>query len=265
MSEGMQSPHLPRPAPKVAAPGALQPLSGWATAGWALLTLLAWLAAEAVVLIVFLVRWFAFNPGVPIDADMIAHNGYLVSLAAIVSAAVQCAVVVLAIRRTRWPVADYLGLVRRPHPREVVFCLACVALLLVASDLVSWLIGHDLVPPFMRNVYLAARDAGAIALLLLAVAVAAPIGEEIVFRGFMFRGLAASRLGPTGTIVVTSAVWAAIHLQYDWLGIAQIFCLGLLFGWVRWRSGSTALTMLMHAACNLVATVETAVIVEGLS
>jgi len=95
------------------------------------------------------------------------------------------------------------------------------------------------------------------------------VREDLCTRPAVLHGGAimafADTLGATGTIVVTSAVWAAIHLQYDWLGIAQIFCLGLLFGWVRWRSGSTALTILMHAATNVAATVETAVILEWLS
>jgi uncharacterized protein len=263
----MPSPHLPEPAGQVAPPAPARPLSAWSTAGWALLAFCAWLAAEALVLILFLVRWFARNPGVPINVDQVSHNGYVVSIAAIASMAVQCGVVMLAIRRTRQPVAEYLGLVRRPHVREVVFCLASIAVLLVASDLLSWTIGHDLVPPFMVKIYQAARDGGpaGFLLLLIAVVVAAPIGEEIMFRGFLFRGWATSPLGVTVTIVMTAAIWAGIHVQYDWFGIAQVFCLGLLFGWVRARSGSTLLTIMMHAVCNLAATIETAVIVDWLS
>src|ERR1043166_1423716 len=122
----MRSPHLPEPAGRAAPPAPARPLTAWSTAGWALLAFCAWLAAEALVLIVFLVRWFARNPGVPIDVDKISHNGYVVSIAAIVSMAVQCGVVLLAVRRARQPIAEYLGLVRRPHVREVVFCLASV-------------------------------------------------------------------------------------------------------------------------------------------
>ena len=264
MSTRMRSPHLPKPAAPAPPAGPLQPLSAWATAGWAVLAFFAWLAAEALVLIVFLVRWYARNPGVPLDVDRVAHDGYVVSIAAIASMAVQCAVIALAIRRWRQPVAEYLGLVRRPRAREVVFCLASIAVLLVASDLLSLMIGHELVPPFMAKVYSAARDAGtpAILLLLIAAVVAAPIGEEIVFRGFLFRGWTASPLGVNGTIVLTSAIWAAIHVQYDWFGIGQVFCLGLLFGWVRARSGSLALTMMMHSVCNIAATAETAVIID---
>ena len=66
-------------------------------------------------------------------------------------------------------------------------------------------------------------------------------------------------------VVIISILWAAGHVRYDWFGLLTIFLLGLLFGWVRWRSGSTALTMLMHGILNLWAMLETAVKVEGLS
>jgi uncharacterized protein len=266
MSDGPQSPDLPQPATAAPAGGLpLRPLSARATTGWALLALLAWLAADAVVVFAFLLRWVALNPGAQLDLDKISHDGRLLALAAIVGTMAQCGVAILAIRRARWPVAAYLGLDRKPHAREVVFCLACVALILVASDLLSWLLGRELLPSFEVKVYESVRDPGAIALALTAVAIAAPIGEEIMFRGFLFRGWAASPLGVAGTIVLTSVTWAAMHTQYDWFEIVQIFCLGLLFGWVRWRSGSIALTMLMHAVTNVAATIETAVIIEWLS
>jgi membrane protease YdiL (CAAX protease family) len=41
--------------------------------------------------------------------------------------------------------------------------------------------------------------------------------------------------------------------------------MGLLLGWVRWRSGSAALTLLMHAIANLWAMLETIVKVQWLS
>ena len=65
--------------------------------------------------------------------------------------------------------------------------------------------------------------------------------------------------------MVISAAWAVIHVQYDWFGILQIFLTGLLFGWVRWRSGSTLLTFLLHGLMNAWATVETIVKIDWLS
>jgi len=39
--------------------------------------------------------------------------------------------------------------------------------------------------------------------------------EELFFRGFLFRGLSSSFMGPVGAVLVTSALWALIHTQYD--------------------------------------------------
>ena len=55
--------------------------------------------------------------------------------------------------------------------------------------------GRAIVPPFVIDAYRSARDSGTIWLLVIALVIAAPLTEEIVFRGFMYRGLAASRVG----------------------------------------------------------------------
>ena len=59
--------------------------------------------------------------------------------------------------------------------------------------------------------------------------------------------------------------WAVIHIQYDWAGILQVFVIGLLLGWVRWRSNSTALPILLHVLFNAEATIETVIAVEYLT
>ena len=66
-------------------------------------------------------------------------------------------------------------------------------------------------------------------------------------------------------IVVISLLWAALHVQYDWTGMLQIFVVGLFLGWMRWRSGSTLLTFLLHALFNLEGTLETLVQVHFLA
>ena len=243
---------------------ALRPRGFWWTLGWGLLAFLAWLAAEAIVLVVFLLRWSALHPEQPLDVRQFDSDGWLIAFSVLLPAVIECAVLALAARRSGWSVKDYLGLTR-PRRHDVMLGLACVVVLMAGSDVLSWLLGRELLPPFMVNVYRAARDSGAAPLLLVAAVIAAPIGEELMFRGFLFRGWAASSLGVGGTVLATSAIWALIHLQYDWFGVAQIFCIGLVFGWLRWRSGSTALTMLLHGVVNLVAAIETAVILEWLS
>ena len=119
-------------------------------------------------------------------------------------------------------------------------------------------------PPFQVEAYQSAKDAGWLLGLLLAIVVVAPVGEEIAFRGFLYRGLV--RPGyELLAIVVISLAWALLHIQYDWLGMAQIFAAGLVLGWFRWASGSTTLTIVMHVLINVEAMLETAIKVELLS
>jgi membrane protease YdiL (CAAX protease family) len=98
--------------------------------------------------------------------------------------------------------------------------------------------------------------------LWLAVGVAAPLFEEIAFRGFLFQGLAASRLRWYGATVVTAILWAAIHVQYDWYEVSTIFALGLVLGTARAMTNSTLLTMWLHCFINLLATAEMALLLK---
>ena len=116
--------------------------------------------------------------------------------------------------------------------------------------MLSWLLGYGLVTPFQLEIYTSASEGGWLLALWLAIVVVTPIGEEILFRGFLFRGWLRSPRDVWPVIVVTSLLWAIIHLQYDWYVIVQIFMFGLLLGWMRWATGSTVLAMLLHALIN---------------
>ncbi len=91
-------------------------------------------------------------------------------------------------------------------------------------------------------------------LISLAVVVAAPIVEEILLRGFLYRGLADSpRLGPGMAIGTTALVGAALHgVGLDLYGIATVYLLGLYLGLVRHLTGSTSLAIVLHAIANAV-------------
>jgi membrane protease YdiL (CAAX protease family) len=89
--------------------------------------------------------------------------------------------------------------------------------------------------------------------LWLAIVVAGPIGEEILFRGFMFRGFVHVPRDAIPSIAFISLIWSLLHIQYDWFTIAEIFAFGVLLGLVRWRTGSTTLTILLHMLYNLLA------------
>jgi hypothetical protein len=96
-------------------------------------------------------------------------------------------------------------------------------------------------------------------LLWLAVLVAAPLAEETLFRGFLFEGLRHSRIRASGAVIFSSVWWASIHIQYDIVGMASVFVLGLFLGCVRLRTQSLIATMCLHCFANLIATLEVAV------
>jgi membrane protease YdiL (CAAX protease family) len=135
---------------------------------------------------------------------------------------------------------------------------------MIVFDALMVVSGRDLVPPFQVEAYQSAKDAGWMLGLMLAIVVVAPVGEEIAFRGFLYRGLVRPGYEQLA-IVVISLAWALLHIQYDWLGMAQIFAAGLTLGWFRWASGSTTLTIIMHVLINFEAMLETAIKVELLS
>ena len=88
-----------------------------------------------------------------------------------------------------------------------------------------------------------------------------PVLEEIVFRGYLFAFLvwllskAANDAGRGAlTVVFAAVVFALVHLAQpgvSWLQLACITSTGTLYGWIRWRSGSTAPAAVSHAAYNL--------------
>ena len=87
----------------------------------------------------------------------------------------------------------------------------------------------------------------------IAVVLLAPFGEEILFRGFAFTGLR-HRLGVTGAAVLTSAVFALIHMGPEvGIGILPVtFILGLAFAVIYYKTQSLLLAIGAHALHNAI-------------
>jgi membrane protease YdiL (CAAX protease family) len=227
----------------------------WATLGW----LVAAFLLSAIAAIVGYSLWL--NGKLPTDSK--ASDGVIIAIGAIVSVPVQVVVLAFAARLRGWDVPTYLGLTM-PRRGEVIVAVAFVIALELVLGLLLLITGNDLVTPFQVDAYRTAREAGALLWFLVAIVIFAPVGEEIAFRGFLYRGLV--RPGrELAAIVLIALIWALMHIQYDWVGILQVFAIGLLLGWIRWATGSTTLTIAMHMLINLEAMIETAIKVEYLS
>lgn len=88
-------------------------------------------------------------------------------------------------------------------------------------------------------------------LALLCLGIAPGVGEEILFRGLIQRGLT-RRLGPLAGVVLTAGIFAAAHL--DPAQSPAAFLLGLYLGAVTQLAGSTRPAIACHVANNVLAT-----------
>ncbi len=229
---------------------ARKPWLFWGTMLWLGAALLAWIAAQAAVL--FALMFSGLGGGGRIDPPSIMTDPVAISAMILVSTPLAVAVLALAVRLRRIPLGDYFAW-RGFGWMQFALGLALVLGVLIASEGIGAVTDRSSQPDFMKDMIVAVRSGGGAWLLLLTGVVIAPFGEEMIFRGFVFRGLAESRVGVVGAIFITSAIWAAIHTQYDLFYMGVIFALGLALAFVRYRSGSTMLTFLLHALVNAAA------------
>ena len=88
---------------------------------------------------------------------------------------------------------------------------------------------------------------GPIWIVLLSVSVFAPFFEEWLCRGIILRGLL-KKMKPGWAIAVSALVFGLIHMNL-WQAIPA-FIIGVILGYVYYKTGSLKLTMLMHCVNN---------------
>ena len=193
----------------------------------------------------------AILAGFGLDLDSLAGK---LALQALLAVTLIVVAFVLAGERGETASPAMLG-VRRPHaslPDVVLYLVIAVACYLTFA-----LIWGALVHPKQEDI---TRDLGvdestAVAIIAgVLIIVAAPVSEEIFFRGFMFGGLR-RRLPFFLAGPIAGAIFGLFHYTSPdtWAVIPQLAVLGFLFTWVYERSGSILPTMLLHAVNNLVA------------
>ena len=84
--------------------------------------------------------------------------------------------------------------------------------------------------------------------LFLAVVVMAPIGEEIVFRGFLQKFLEEHWKDITRAVLITSLIFAMIHFNPYWT--IQIYLLGVILGFLSWKTKSIIPSIVLHSLNN---------------
>ena len=88
---------------------------------------------------------------------------------------------------------------------------------------------------------------------LLSIALLAPILEEMLFRGAIEGRLLHMWQNPWGAIIVSSLVFGVVHMNPAQIPFA--FLLGVMFGWLYYRTGSLLPGIIGHVLNNSVAAV----------
>ncbi len=130
---------------------------------------------------------------------------------------------------------------------------------MLGTQVVRMMLGQmpDEIHPLLEQMK-ATTDTGLLVLFILQAVVAAPLAEELIFRGFLQTGLVTVGVKVAGTtsgrrlgIVATSLLFAAVHEPFSW---PAIFVLSLFLGWLYERRGNLWLPIMVHAGFNGVQT-----------
>ena len=128
-------------------------------------------------------------------------------------------------------------------------CAALVMIVTLASGVVSDAISSALpeMPEWLEEA-LKSMTSGTLWVNFLCVSIFAPIFEEWLCRGMVLRGLLDRGVRPVWAILFSAVFFGLIHMNI-WQMVPAII-LGLIFGYVYWKTRSLKLTMLMHFTNN---------------
>ena len=182
-----------------------------------------------------------------------SNDGTVVSISIMIGCVLLVAISALVIRVRGGNLKQYLAL----RPFSLAVGMGMIGLLLIfmiGSQALTYMLDKSPLA-FVDPLY---QSVSSVWLLIFAMVIVAPIYEELIFRGILWSAIAEQFISSPdteyrGAIVaslVTSLIFAVIHLQYGIYEISTIVVLALLFCYARIKSGSLILPMLLHIINN---------------
>jgi membrane protease YdiL (CAAX protease family) len=107
-------------------------------------------------------------------------------------------------------------------------------------------------PPLPSPIEELISDRRSLFVIMLFLTIFGPLFEELIFRGFLFPLLARS-VGPWLGILLTALPFALVHgseYRWSWQHLTLVGLDGAVFGFVRYKTGSTAAATLVHTGYN---------------
>jgi len=138
-------------------------------------------------------------------------------------------------------------------PAGAAVGLACqyglIPLLYLPFESFDHSLSHQLSEPVNRDTG-AAHTVPAVAVLLVFLAIGAPLIEELFFRGLLLRALL-GRMPVPFAIIVSSVLFALAH--FEAVQLAGLAAFGVVLAYMAWRSGRLGLSIGAHMAFNAAA------------
>ena len=134
------------------------------------------------------------------------------------------------------------------NPRDLYLSIFILAIFIAFEEIYMLLLDIEIPQGFIEFML-----SDPILLSLISVIIIAPIAEEFIFRGFLYSQLSRTKLGPWGSVGLTSFFWTIIHFQYEIKILVVLFFFGLFLGYLRIAYKSLGLPIIIHAINNLFA------------
>ena len=132
--------------------------------------------------------------------------------------------------------------------RGLLFAIPVIVIVAVAWSSALEAFGMPTDPQDLIGIIRAAEDPAYLVALGFLAVVVAPINEELLFRGGLFRFLK-SRFPTAPAIIASSVCFALLHM--NWFSFLPLFILGCFLSLVTLKTGSLKPAILMHALFNL--------------
>lgn len=116
----------------------------------------------------------------------------------------------------------------------------------------DWMEGKESQAGEITKLFLDMPNAGLLVLNLIMIALLPAVGEELIFRGIMQRGLQ-KKINPHLAIWLAAILFSAVHVQF--LGFMPRMLMGVAMGYLFFWSGNLWYPMIAHFTNNALAVV----------
>jgi len=130
-----------------------------------------------------------------------------------------------------------------------IMALVSISIIAIQIGIISPIVNSLPMPEFMQRIFLEFANQNG-AFYFIAIVIAAPVIEELIFRGIILNGLL-RRYSPVKSIILSSILFGIVHLN-PWQFVGALI-IGIFSGWVYYRTRKLSLSILIHLVNNLVA------------